>query len=222
MASRARQTIAVACLFNDLLLAHFFKFSLFTTFDLRRYKIAPYFKERIRIGYFQHFPERRGITQITEQFIRGPEENNIVIHIRGGDLLSIERAGKGSYGLLTRSYFQAGIDRAFSDIAGNCSREPSPSVFVVTDDERYARTLNLKTNTGSLVKICSPPLNETISIALNATKFVSSNSTLSYWLVRLRQHRSSIVPRPFQARREYSMPEKTMSIRVDYQSSKQC
>lgn len=208
------QVIALIILALDVLLARLFGFSLFSTLDTRRLKLLPCLTELNRFGYFQDVPERRDITELASQISPTVCKGQIVLHVRGGDLLTIEREGLNVYGMLDRQYFVDALKRAKEAITSGGTGEVAR--LVVTDDLDYAATLNLASDDTELVKIVSPPLGETLALAVGADWFVASNSTMSYWIVRLRGGKNCIAPKPFQKRRDYELPEKTTRLSIDF------
>lgn len=214
MAPWPRQVLSLVALLLDLMLARFFRLSLFTAFDARKYKMTPRLVELNRFGYFQNAPERRELADIALQISPEVHKGRIVIHVRGGDLLEIERAGKNVYGLLDRTYFLDGITQARTALmaVGNSDA----TLLVVTDDPQYAASLKLGLAGGDDAEIVSPPLGETLALAVGADWFVASNSTLSYWIVRLRGGKRSIAPQPFQKRKDFILPTETARVAVDF------
>lgn len=211
------QGLSLIVLFLDLMLARLFHISLFTTLDLQHCKIAPRLGELCRYGYFQNSPERRDLSEIAAQISPEIQKNRIAVHVRGGDLLQIEKAGQNIYGMLGRDYFLDSLNQAKSALleehTGNFN------LVIVTDDPDYAGTLKLGLPETGPVEIMNLSLGDTLAIALGADWFVASNSTLSYWIVRLRSGHRSIAPRPFQKRRDYILPDKTTRISVDFDNS---
>lgn len=208
------QVVALIILALDVLLARLFGFSLFSTLDTRRLKMLPCLAELNRFGYFQEVPERRDITELASQISPTVNRGKIVLHVRGGDLLTIEREGRNLYGILDRKYFVNALKQAKEAIRSGGTGEVVR--LVVTDDPDYAATLNLGSNDKEPVNIVSPPLGETLAVAVGADWFVASNSTMSYWIVRLRGGKNCIAPKPFQKRRDYELPERTTRLAVDF------
>lgn len=213
-APKSVQVLALMILALDILLARLFGVSLFSTLDTRRLKIRPSVVELNRFGYFQDAPERRNFTELSRQISPTVNKGSVVLHIRGGDLVTIEREGRNVYGLLDRTYFIHALKHAKAAIpAGGASEVVQ---WVVTDDPDYAASLNLGTGGHEPLNILSPPLGETLALAVGADWFVASNSTMSYWIVRLRGGKNCIAPKPFQKRWDYDLPDETTRLAVEF------
>lgn len=214
-APQSMQSLALITLALDILLARLFGFSLFTTLDTRRLKMLPRLMELNRFGYFQDAPERRDLAELARQISPIGEKGRIVLHVRGGDLLSIEREGRNVYGMLDRQYFLDALKQAREAIIA--SGISVVSRIVVTDDPGYAATLNLGSDGQENVDVVSPPLGKTIALAVGADWFVASNSTMSYWIVRLRGGARCLAPSPFQKRKDYDLPDQTIRLPVRFE-----
>lgn len=213
-APQSLQVLALITVVLDVLLARLFGVSLFSTLDTRRLKMTPRLAELNRFGYFQDAPERRDLTELARQISPTVHKRRIILHVRGGDLLTIEREGRNVYGMLNRQYFLDALKQAREAILAGGAGEVVR--FVVTDDPGYAATLNLGSDGEEPVNIVSPPLGETLALAVGADWFVASNSTMSYWIVRLRGGKNCIAPKPFQKRGDYDLPDKTTRLAVDF------
>jgi hypothetical protein len=214
-APKSLQVLALITLALDVLLARLFGFSLFSTLDTRSLKMRPSVVELNRFGYFQDAPERRDFAELARQISPAFHKGRIVLHIRGGDLVTIDREGRNVYGMLDREYFIAALKRAKeaipSESAGAVVR------LVVTDDPDYAASLDLGSDSNEPVNIQCLPLGETLALAVGADWFVASNSTMSYWIVRLRGGKNCIAPKPFQKRWDYDLPDKTTRLAVEFE-----
>lgn len=204
--------LTVLCL--DLILAKFFRLTLFTELDTQRLKISPRLKTLARLGYFQIAPERRSLSPLARQIAPVTEPGLIALHIRGGDLLELERAGKNVYGLLDSTYFNASIHVACVSMARE-GRTPT-RLLVLTDDPKFAASMDFSAYGVPKAEIQHAPLSETLARAVGAEWYISSNSTLSYWIVRLRDGQRSIAPQPFQKRYDYDLPIATQRLAVTY------
>lgn len=209
-----RHIVAIGALFLDFILANVFGISLFTQFDTRRLKVSARLLQFARIGYFQTAPIQRSLEPLALQLAPVKTSGLIVAHVRGGDLLALERAGENIYGLLGSAYYQSGIRFAVEGIlrgGGTANR-----LLVLTDDIGYANSLDLEVAGTMVPEIRRVPLGETLSLSIGADWFISSQSTLSYWIVQLRQGIQSVAPQPFQERRDYILPSSTARIQVVY------
>jgi hypothetical protein len=205
------QAFALVVLVLDLVLVKLTGRCLFTSLDARRLKASPVLVELVRLGYFQKDPERRSLESLAHQIAPVAQEGLIVLHIRGGDLLKIERAGNNVYGLLSRDYYLEGLAEALREL-----HQTSVRVRVLTDDPEYASTFDLLIDGVPEPEILCSTLMETLEQATGADWFISSNSTMSYWIVRLRGGVRSIAPKPFQKRQDYDLPDETRLLKVDF------
>lgn len=205
---------AAAALSLDLPLAKMTGKSLFSTFDTKSISARPLWFEVARLGYFQTAPERRSLAPLSLQLATAVEEEKIVVHVRGGDLLKLEQEGKNVYGFLNDAYYRTGIQTALNRLKASGKMETM--ILILTDDPKYACSLNLRFNGEMEPKIVRYPLHETLAVAVGAGWFVSSNSTLAYWIIRLREGRSSIAPKPFQKRGDYELPDAAERILFKY------
>lgn len=209
-----KTALALALLAVDSFLAKAAKFSLFTTFDTRGLKVSARLAPIVRLGYFQDTQVQRSLAQIGRQIAPESQEGLVAMHVRGGDLLALERAGKNEYGMLDDSYYRAGIETARKqlDAHGRTVQE----LLVLTDDPEFAATQDFAMENVPEPAIKRVPLKETLSRAIGAEWFISSNSTMSYWIVQLREGQRSIAPQPFQKRREYDLPDAARRLVMNY------
>jgi hypothetical protein len=214
MASIFVQTVSIIILLSDLILAKFFKITLFTHLDIRKFKIRPSLRCWIRLGYFQECVEKRNISDLGEQFTKSENIADIVVHIRGGDLLKLERSGTSIYGILNGEYYLRSLKKINAEVLPKDYKKLE--LVIVTDDVEYASSLNLNESNEYKMKIISVPLNQTISIAMSARWYISSNSTLSYWITKMRSGKNSIAPIPFQNNLDLEFPNSTIRLGVDY------
>lgn len=206
--------VALLVLFIDVILAKLLRFSLLTHFDTRILKISPSIATFVRVGYFQEFPEKRSLEPIVHQIAPNSKKGTIVLHIRGGDLLALEQSGNNVYGLPSASYYQNAIKVACDRIAANGAT--LNSIIVLTDDIEYASSFNLDVESAPRAEILHLDLKATFEVALGADWFVSSNSTMSYWLTRLRQGKNCIAPKPFQKRTDFDLPNSVVRLEMSY------
>lgn len=195
--------LALGVLGFDLILAKLAKISLFTELDTRRLKARAKIKPMVRLGYFQLSAAKRDLKPLSRQIAPKPEHGTIAVHVRGGDILALERAGRNDYGLLDSDYYCKAIIKARNFMRGQ-GRTPT-RLIVLTDDTDYAATLNLKVEGVPDRELLSVPLRDTLARAVGAEWYISSNSTMSYWIIRLREGKLSIAPQPFQKRRDYDL-----------------
>ncbi len=202
--------LALLALSLDSVLLKTARVSLFTTFETRGVHATPKITEVARIGYFQSAPERRDVAELASQLAPTQHKGRIVVHVRGGDLLALERAGKTTYGILPDSYFRAGIETALKA----ADLQKTVQLLVLTDDVEYARTLDFSVPGAPEADIQTTSLQDTLSASIGADWFVSSNSTMSYWIVRLRGGAKCVTPKPFQQGQDYAFSDKTVRLDV--------
>lgn len=205
---------ALVVLIIDLILAKLLGISFLTLFDTRSIKIAPIITNFVRVGYFQEFPEKRSLAPIARQIAPRQNKGTIVLHIRGGDLLALEQSGNNVYGLPSEKYYQDAIKAASEKIKDSGGKPKS--LLVLTDDIEYASSINLDVELVPRVELLHLDLKETFEVALGAEWFVSSNSTMSYWLIRLRQGKDCIAPKPFQKQADFDLPNSVLRLEVGY------
>ena len=208
------QTVGIIILLIDLILARLFKITLFTLLDIRKFKMRPSLCCLIRLGYFQECAEKRDIADLADQFTKSENIADIVAHVRGGDLLKLERSGTSIYGILQGEYYFRSLTKINAEVLPKANK--TLDLVIVTDDVEYATSLNLNQGNEYNMKIISVPLNETISIAMSARWYISSNSTLSYWITKMRSGKNSIAPIPFQNNLDLEFPNSTIRLVVDY------
>lgn len=188
--------------------------TIWTHFDTRKLKSQALWHPAVRLGYFQSETVQRNIGELAKQIPYQTAEGAIALHIRGGDLLALEREGRNQYGLLDAAYYRKSVAVA-RDAIGKHGRAPT-SLLVLTDDPDYASRVDLDVEGVPKPNILSVPLKQTMSRALGAEWFVSSNSTMSYWIIQLREGRSSIAPLPFQKRGDYNFNDGTDRLPAPY------
>tara|TARA_B100000767_G_scaffold261973_1_gene274159 strand:+ start:1350 stop:2234 length:885 start_codon:yes stop_codon:yes gene_type:complete len=208
------QTLGIVLLSLDLILATKFGFSLFSRLDLRRVQANAMISEINKFGYFQNDPQRRDISHLATQISPDIHEGRIAVHVRGGDLLKIEHEGRNIYGMLNSDYFSDALEEIYGEITVGQRRDIA--AMIITDDPEYASSLNISPSGISNVEICQLSLRETLSVAIGADWFVASNSTLSYWIIKLRDGKRCIAPKPFQKRCDFAMPSMTNRVLVNY------
>lgn len=199
-------SVALLCLLCDSALSVIFKISLFTEFDTRSIKKFPLLYRVASVGYFQQSARRRDLGEIANQFKTSPEPGLTVVHVRGGDLLKIRDTQSDVYGQLTSKFYCAAID--------SIPQEHRQRLTVVTDDVPYAKSIfegqSIELN------IISLDLQSTIGVSLAADYFISSNSTLSYWIACMREEMETIAPLPFQKRHDFDFPENVSRLKADW------
>lgn len=211
----AHHLFGVLLLLFDFILAKLLNISMFTEFDTRSLRLEPMLQKRVRLGYFQNAPERRSAVHLVNQLEPLPESCAVVLHIRGGDLLSSgNNAGQNGYGKSSGTYYRTGIKAAVAEMEAE-GRRPN-RILVLTDDPEYAATLELAITGLPVPEIKKYSLSETLARAIGAEWFVSSNSTLAYWIVQFREGERCVAPMPFQKRRDFELPLATRRISVAY------
>lgn len=201
--------LALFALCIDLVLARLLKISLFTQFDTRSLQIEPRTFTLARLGYFQKAARRRSLDPLGRQIAPSTKKGTIALHVRGGDLLKLQKTGDSTYGVLEENYYHASVASIFLE---NVPKR----IIILTDDPEYAATFDFSFKGVSEAEIKHEPLKATLEQAVGAEWFVSSNSTMSYWIVCLRGGKNSFAPHPFQKRHDYDLPTNTQRIEVDY------
>lgn len=212
--STIKLMISLTILVFDLILAKMAKISLFTELDTRMLKLPAKIKPLVRLGYFQRSKIIRNLKPLSQQIAPNPEYGTIALHVRGGDILALERMGRNEYGMLKSAYYCEAIAKA-RDFMISQGRPPA-KLLILTDDPNYAATLNINVKGVPQGEILSISLNDTFACATSAECFISSNSTMSYWIVKLREDKWSVAPYPFQKRREYDLYGEVKRINVSY------
>lgn len=205
---------ALIALCIDILLVHVLQLSLFTTFDTRKIKKNAQKKELVRIGYFQEFAPKRSVSELCREFKKKNETGRIVLHIRGGDLKKLENTGNNRYGMLTASYFNSAINYTSKRLAK--PHKGPMKILILTDDIKHVMSLNITVPNEVTYEVKSCSLRETMELAVCAEWFVSSNSTLAYWIVQIRDGFNCIAPLPFQKDRDWVFPEETVRLDASY------
>ena len=217
-------TFLLIVLSLDLLLAKYANVSLFSDLDLIATKKPARIFKLVRMGYFQDAKPNRDIIPIKNKFFKVRRRGLIVAHIRGGDLLRTERVKDHTYGLLPKEYFHESVSRAVDlsrrqFISSGLSISPnkqSEKILVLTDDPEYAAEMMVMEDASLKIEVSCLALADTLEIAVNADWYISSNSTMSYWIVRMRDGTNCFAPQPFQKRGDFKLPESTLRISVNY------
>ncbi len=209
-----KTALALVTLGFDIALAKIAKTSLFTEFDTRGLKLEPKIAPIIRLGYFQEAQVTRSLAEIGRQIAPTPKQGLLAMHVRGGDLLELERAGKNEYGMLDNTYYRFGIEKVRSELASQDRN--AAEVLVLTDDPEYASTQDFCMDGMPEPVIRRAPLKETLALAVGAEWFISSNSTMSYWIIQLREGQGTFAPQPFQKRRDYDVHSAAQRLGFDY------
>ncbi|MEL7310269.1 MAG: hypothetical protein AAFN07_02050 [Pseudomonadota bacterium] len=179
-------------LFLDLFLARVLGRSLFTDFDIRRFKMDASVKSLNALGYFQdridldaHWLRAVG-DALQDSAEHAPQ---LAVHFRGGDFLSPANA---SFGILDRSYYSEAIGLAIQS-------EPTRSITVFTNDDESARRFFSDVVFSEYeFTFVMEPLEATLRSLVASSVFVASNSTLSYCVTAFRGNdRPSIRPTPY-------------------------
>ena len=206
--------IALLVLALDLVATGLFTVSFFSSLDTRKTKAKPILFEFVRLGYFQHERQIRTLEPVAKQIGSRAKKGLIVIHVRGGDILELERLGMNNYGLLTTKYYLDALSRGIEYLQSKDRSEIS--VQVLTDDAEYAKSFDFPMDhcVDFSIKQCS--LREMMSEAIGAEYFVSSNSSLAYWVIRLRDDLNCVAPRPFQKFKDYEFADGVVRLGVNY------
>lgn len=209
---RWREWASLALLLADAALARIVGRSLFTRFDLRALKAEPLCARLQQFGYFQTCAPVREADELGRQLLAkqpaGGDEIDIAVHVRGGDVLRLEAEGRNPYGVLAPAYFATALSRH-----GGAGRR----LTVFTDDPGHAAALLAEAAPGVPAWIDDGPLAEMLAQCIAARTFIACNSTLSWWIVRLRgSARESVAPEPFARELPLANPEYVHAIPVRY------
>lgn len=190
----------------DLFLSRFFSFSIFTNFDINFTKSYPLI-HLFDVGYFLNHPYQNSLPKLNnfDEYKELSEDHYACIHIRGGDLLNSSAIEK--YGKLDESYYKIAI-----------SNSKNLNFIVITDDIPYAKSL--LANFDNSFEFKNSSLIDDFYTGLHSKYFISSNSTLSYWIVRYRESfkNKSIVPNPFWKTEEWQFNANlTKKINFEYE-----
>jgi hypothetical protein len=195
----------------DFMLAFLMRKSLFTLFDLRKFNAKPIFPV-FAIGYFQddiHINRIR--SKIALQTLQSTYESNdldapvCVIHVRSGDILDPNTVNP--YGELAMKYYAKALDEF-------CPRDISAKIVVHTDNAE--RTKLFVDEIKEIISIDRDfeirvsRLSTMIKDSLNATVFVSGNSTLSVWISAARtsfthEAKTTVCPYPLLLNKNFSI-----------------
>ncbi len=184
-----REIISLFILALDIILTKILKISLFTEFDLRNIKHKPKITTLVIIGYFQSMNIKCVSSIFNLLPLKIKDNQSTLIHVRGGDSLKDEL----NYGQLSESYYSELLNEQF---------------FVITDDELYAEKIFCK---HEQKEIRTFNLTESINSAINAKVFWSGRSTLSFWIVKIRESigKKSVVQKPFFQSRDFEFTSLT-------------
>lgn len=206
-----REWGALALLLADAALARIADRSLFTRFDLRAIKAEPLCARLQQLGYFQTCAPLRDAEELGHRLVaKAPPADplDIAMHVRGGDVLRLEAEGRNPYGVLPPAYFAAALAR----YGGEGRR-----LTVFTDDREHAAALLAAAAPGLSAHIDDGPLTEMLARCIAARTFIACNSTLSWWIVRLRGSAAhSVAPEPFARELPLANPEHVDAIPVRY------
>jgi hypothetical protein len=206
-----QHTLSISLLLIDLVLFKIAKKTLITELDLRKGKCTPIFRRQIYLGYAQEATPQQDLEKIRDQLLSTSSANktrDMVIHIRGGDLKT-GGSFNNTYGSLRPAYYATAISLIHAGKA---------DVAVITDDPQYAKEVMTQAAPEIDAEILTLPLRETITTGITATNFISSNSTLSYWICQLRKKGlTTIAPRPFQRNKDFNFKETTTRAPSGYE-----
>lgn len=197
----------------DIVIARTFGRSLVCEFDVRSCRAKPIFAEWVRLGYFLNPLGDRDVTDLNWRTdLDEAETADIVLHIRGGDFKLREAQEKGLH-LLTADYFVSALREAADLLKRSLSNS---SLLILTDDVEYAAEMAKNFPKVSKLSVEKLGIKESFSSAKEAGVFISSNSTLSFWMTRLRGNALSFAPSPFAENVDLQLPESVQRVQVDY------
>lgn len=194
----------------ELALARILKRTIASSIDLKFAKGRPLLSPRIKIGYFQDQSPLRDVGELRGQLASTHDAApNVAMHVRGGDVLRLEEMGNNPYGVLTADYYRSALAR----LGGSAH-----TVSIFTDDPEHAeQVIGQLEDSGHTFRIETADLKEMMSRCLSAEYFVSSNSTLSYWIVEMRgAARRSVCPVPFTRSLPVAVPEVADTVAFDF------
>lgn len=189
--------------FIDIIFFFLFKVTLFTEFQVRKIVSIPKVFNVCSVGYFQSFNFFEELEDKLDKILNGlriePIENYVCLHLRGGDFLSNKATAE--FGKLSENYYKQSLGYGTQSARSVNSR----SLVILTNDKNHAKKFFISEDKK---KIIAGDLEEFFSYALGARIFISSNSTLSYFIVLLRNRAkmTSIVPSPFQLNKNFKFP----------------
>lgn len=192
----------------DLAFFKLLKFSLFTKISINLGKSVPIIKEFLILDYAVGENPPKDVSHI-KKMINKLDGFDCLIHIRGGDLLTNKVALK-KYGRLDRNYYINAMNHIY------CLDPNLKCCTVTTDDIGYARSILSKIPVKFKLNYINIPVGETISRSISSKYFISSNSTLSYWMVILREEKYSIVPHPFWKTKNFYFDRHVHKIKTPY------
>jgi len=190
--------------------------SLFTEFDLRSIKAKARLQRLVKMGYAQDAPGSRDLGPIVSQIGRRADLGpcSVVLHIRGGDLAKLEAQGYNTYGMLRADYYQAALSWAKANLKAKGQR--IKRAIIITDDPDHAAAIAANLSSDIDLEIAQIPLVDTFRTALSAEYYLSSNSTMSYWILLMRKGVKSVAPYPFMKRGDMHLPEATERVPASY------
>lgn len=176
----------------DVMLAKMFGRTLFTLLDLKRMKAKPQIP-LILLGYFQEEQLYSEVPETASFWVSQPgDTNTVVLHVRGGDILTLP-GSENPNGVLSMKYYARALEKVMSKDG------QIESVLLQTNDRDYARVVQtylLERFPDMAIDIATSDLRAMIDSSLGARWFVGSNSTLAFWVVIFRKGVRSILPSP--------------------------
>lgn len=196
-------------LVSDFVFVRFLGISLFTEFDLLNQTCAPRIKKLMSIGYFQEEIGERDIRDTLDVEMQKVRSDTVAMHIRGGDFLSAKNAA----GQLSPTYYENALKQAL--------KVSTPkSVTVYTNDRAYAEAVCSNLPRDLHYDFCDGALLEMVRDCVTAQTYISSNSTLSYWICRLRDtQQTTISPVPFTLARQLPTLEYSIHVEASFHKS---
>lgn len=207
--SKIKEIFNALILIFDTSLSFLFRISLFTEFDTRKIKLKPRIKRLVAIGYFQSKPIIRNLTELNNciNLKNSSYSNSTTMHIRGGDLLKVSDPSKSSYGQLGPDYYKEAIIKS-----GELKM-----IEVYTDDIEHAQKICHQIGLDIKFTYINSTLSEMISKTIASEIFISSNSTLSYWITQIRGSNGiTCAPKPFQKNNDFALPNSVLKINAKY------
>lgn len=176
----------------DVLFAKMFGKTIFTVLDVKRLKAKPLIA-LILLGYFQEEQLYSEVPKRAAFWTFQPSDANIIVlHVRGGDILTLPDS-ENPNGILSMRYYARALEKVLSE-DGQIG-----SVLLQSNDRDYAtlvQTYLLERFPDLVIDIATSGLKDMIEGSVGARWFVGSNSTLAFWIVIFRKGIKSILPSP--------------------------
>lgn len=156
----------------DVLFAKTFRFSLFTTLDLRTTKVRPLLMQLVYCGYFQDGVDVVDIYNSGDviNLPKSSEEFDLCVHIRGGDFSSVNNTNKATMPL-TKDYYI----NAFNKMEGV---NDIKKIAVVTNDQKMSMEILDEIGLTNYELFSGDELSD-FCMMNNSKKVICSNSTFA-------------------------------------------